>query len=606
MAMEKGKDAQPVENLVRQFEEAEDQGRENREMCQRDRDYYDGYQLTDDEINTLTQRGQPVVVFNRIAPKVDAVLGFERRMRVDPRAYPRTPKHEQDAESITDAIRFVLEDNRWDQKRSDVAENVFIEGEGAVTVTVQERRGQIDVKITHVPWDRFYSDPYSRTRDYSDAAYMGVVLWMDLDDVEARWGKDGRALAEACLDNTSWGGDTFDDRPSKTAWADHKRKRVRVCQHYFRKGGEWWTAIFCRAGFFEGPQVSPYQDEDGLPDCPLVAVCCYIDRENRRYGGVRRMISPQDEINKRRSKALHYLNSRQVIAEHGAVESVARAKEELARPDGWVEVNPDAKIEIRDNVLLGQSEMALLAEAKAEIDASGVNPSLEGDVQAPSGRAVEALQTAGLAELTKFFDALRDWNWRVYRAVWNRIRQYWTEERWVRVTDDEDNLRWVGVNRPVTAAEQVQQMMEQGQPVPPELAQMAQVAPQTVVGKANSVAELDVDIIMQDAPDSVTIQSEQFQLLVDMWSKAPDRIPLEMIIETSSFRSNIKQRLLEMAKQPPNPLQVRDAEAKVAKTESEAAKNFAQAEKSAGEAHRSAIEAQLQAEIGAPVPLTGA
>src|SRR5690606_12406162 len=100
-------------------------------------------------------------------------------------------------------------------------------------------------------------------------------------------------------------------------------------------------------------------------------------------------------------------------------------------------------------------------------------------------------------------------------------------ERWVRVTDDEDNLRWVGVNRPVTAAEQVQQMMEQGQPVPPELAQMAQVAPQTVVGKANSVAELDVDIIMQDAPDSVTIQSEQFQLLVDMWSKAPDRIPLE-------------------------------------------------------------------------------
>lgn len=103
--MEKGKDAQPVENLVRQFEEAEDQGRENREKCQRDRDYYDGYQLTDEEINTLTQRGQPVVVFNRIAPKVDAVLGFERRMRVDPRAYPRTPKHEQDAESITDAIR---------------------------------------------------------------------------------------------------------------------------------------------------------------------------------------------------------------------------------------------------------------------------------------------------------------------------------------------------------------------------------------------------------------------------------------------------------------------------------------------------------------------
>ena len=583
MAMEEGKDAQPVEKLVRQFEEAQDQGRENRELCERDRDYYDGYQLTDEEIATLQRRGQPPVVFNRIAPKVDAVLGFERKMRTDPKAYPRTPKHEKEAESITDAIRFVLEDQRFDQKKSDVAENCFVEGEGACTVTVREHRGQFDVIITHVPWDRFYHDPYSRTRDFSDAAYMGVVLWMDEDDVEARWGEEGRELATACIDSKDWSGDTFDDRPSQTVWSDAKRRRVRVCQHYFRKGGEWWTAIFCRAGYLEEPSKVAYVDEDGLPDCPLIAVSCYIDRENNRYGGVRRMISPQDEINKRRSKALHLLNSRQVLAEHGAVESVPRAKEELAKPDGWVEYMPDAKIEIRDNAVLGQAEMALLAEAKAEIDASGVNPALEGDVKAPSGRAVEALMQAGLAELTKFFDAQRDWNWRVYRAVWNRIKQYWTEERWIRVTDDEDNLRWVGMNVPQTD--------EFG----------------SVVGVQNPVAELDVDIIMQDAPDSVTIQSEQFELLVDMWTKAPDRIPLELIIEASSLRSNIKQKLLEIAKTPPppNPVQERGAMAEIAKTESEAAKNFATAEKTAGEAQRGAVEAQLAAEFGAPIPLVG-
>ena len=171
----------------------------------------------------------------------------------------------------------------------------------------------------------------------------------------------------------------------------------------------------------------------------------------------------------------------------------------------------------------------------------------------------------------------------MYRAVWNRIKQYWTEERWIRVTAAEDNLRWVGMNVPQTDAFG------------------------GVVGVQNPFAELDVDIIMQDAPDSVTIQSEQFELLVDMWTKAPDRIPLELIIEASSLRSNIKQKLLEIAKTPPppNPVQERGAMAEIAKTESEAAKNFATAEKTAGEARRGAVEAQLAAEFGAPIPLVG-
>lgn len=596
-----------VEKLVRQFEEAQDQTQENRELCERDRDYYDGYQLTDDEIATLNKRGQPPVVFNRIGPKVDAVLGFERKMRSDPKAYPRTPKHEQEAESVTDAIRYVLDDQRWDQKRSDVAENLYIEGEGAITVTARKRGDQVDVILTHVPWDRLYADPYSRMRDYSDAAYMGVVVWMDEDDVEARWGKGARDLATASIDRGDWSGDTYDDRPSRTSWADAKRRRVRICQHYYRKGGKWCHAIFCRAGFLEAPQESAYLDEDNEPCNPLIGVSCYIDRENNRYGGIRRMISPQDEVNKRRSKALHYLNSRQVVAEDGAVESVERAKEELARPDGYVEINPDAKFEIQPNVAMATGELQMLAEAKAEIDASGVNPALEGDLKAPSGRAVEALQQAGLSELTKYFDALRDFNWRVYRAVWNRIRQFWNEERWIRVTDDEDNLRWVAMNRTITAMEQAQQMMESGQPIPPQLEVMALNSPQTPVGMQNQVGELDVDIIMQDAPDSVTIQSEQFEMLVEMWTKAPDRIPLEMVVEASSLRN--KAKLIEAIKAPqqPNPeaqaIQKAGAEAEVAKTQSEAAENFANAEKTVAEAERERVEAILSTEFGRPPPL---
>lgn len=580
----KATEGQDVEKLVRQFEEAEDQGRDARLDSERDRDYYDGYQLTDEEIATLTSRGQPPIVFNRIKPKIDSLLGYERKMRSDPKAYPRTPKHEQEADSITDAIRFVLDDQRYDLKRSEVAENLFIEGCGALTVTVQKSRKGIDVALNHVPWDRFYYDPYSRMRDFGDAQYLGVVIWMDAEEAEERFGKAARECVEGTLQNQDWSGETYDDRPKSVTWLDSKRKRVRVCQHYWRQGGKWWHAIFCRGGYLMEPQVSPYLDDEGTPECPLLATSAYIDRENNRYGVVRQMISPQDEINKRRSKALHYLNSRQVIADEGAVPDVAQAKRELARPDGWVIKHSGMELQVNDPIQMAAGEMQLLAEAKGEIDASGVNPALEGDLKAPSGRAVEALQQAGLAELAVLFDALRDWNWRVYRAVWNRIRQFWTDERWVRVTDDERNLRWVGLNVPQTDEFGAQ------------------------VGTENPVAELDVDIVLYDAPDSVNIQSEQFEMLTEMWKAAPDRIPLEMVIQASTLRN--KEQLLEAIKRPETPpevqqLQQRGAEADVAGKEAKAAKDAASAQKTQAEALREQLETQMAAEFGQPIPLVG-
>ena len=68
------------------------------------------------------------------------------------------------------------------------------------------------------------------------------------------------------------------------------------------------------------------------------------------------------------------------------------------------------------------------------------------------------------------FEAVRDWSWEVYRQVWYRIRQYWTEERWVRITDDERNMKWVALNKPITRGEQiVQQAREKLKIEHPEL-----------------------------------------------------------------------------------------------------------------------------------------
>lgn len=587
-----------LEKLLRQFEESFDQSAHERAQAEQCRDYYDNKQWTDDEIETLKSRKQPIVTSNRIKPKIDSLLGFEKRGRTDPKAYPRTPKHDQDAEGATDAIRFVCDQNRFQQIKSEAAENLFIEGCGAATVTIRKRpNGDMDVALTHVPWDRFYRDPHSRRRDFSDAKYKGVVIWMDEDDALSDFpGKE--LVVQGAYSTSGLGSETYDDRP-RLQWSDSKRKRIRVLQPRWIEKGKWHTAILCKGGFLRDPQVSPYLDEFGEPECDLLAMSAYVTRENERYGVVVQHLSAQDEINKRRSKALHRLSVVQVIAEEGAVESVAKAKKELAKPDGWVQVRGSLdKFQVRDGTASMQGELALLQEAKNEIDTSGVNPALEGNLSAPSGRAQEISQAAALAEQAVVFEALRDWSLRIYRASWNRIRQYWTEEKWVRVTDDENNLKWVGLNHPVTAMEEIQKLQQEGQPIPPELQQVAMQNPQAVVRIANPVAELDVDILVEDGPDSVTIQSEQFEELVKLKQADPQSIPTEMVIEASSLRN--KDRIMEHLKGqgvPPELQQkMQEMEQKLQEAEERAqqAEQGAAADKQDAQATRDRVQADIK------------
>jgi hypothetical protein len=149
-----------------------------------------------------------------------------------------------------------------------------------------------------------------------------------------------------------------------------------------------------------------------------------------------------DEINQRRSKGLHELNTRRIIAERRRIQGRREARREAAAADGMV-IATRARGRVRrlreDERLEGQINLALLTEAKAEIENFGPNPALlgKGGVENSSGRAINLLQQAGMAELGPFILAFRGWKIRVYRAIWNAVVTHWTAERWIRVTDDD-------------------------------------------------------------------------------------------------------------------------------------------------------------------------
>lgn len=563
--------------LKSMVERATDLTSDAREASERDRDFYDGYQWTAEEEAILKKRKQPIITVNRIKRKIDAMVGIEQRGRVDPVAYPRNPQDEEAADFATKALRFVEETQRIDVKRSAAFENLCIEGYGGVEVIAEEYNGQLDVCVKRLRWEEIFFDPHSREKDFSDALYLGVLKWMSLDaamEYASQFWQGTPEELEDILDTTGGegtSGETFEDRPQREgmAWADKRLRRVRIAQMYYRRQGEWHLAIFTGKGELYNDR-SPYI-EDGKTACPIILMSGYVDRENRRYGVVRDMISMQEEINKRRSKLLNALNNRQTMGMKGAV-NVAEVKRQLSMPDGHVEVDPAAfdpetgmkPFEIIPTTDMTNGQFALLQEAKGEIDMLGPNASLLGQLQGQqSGRAIMAQQQAGLAELAPIYDSLRDWTERVYRAVWHRIKQFWTEPRWIRVTDDEASAQFVAVNQPV----------------------MGPYGPQMM----NAVAEIDVDILVDQAPDYASLRAEQFDKFVDLASKGV-QIPPDVLIEMADIRD--KRKIMEKLQPPPEAeamqqqmmaaqaeMAQRGAMAEIGKTEAEAERARAAAAK---------------------------
>ncbi len=574
-----------VGDLCRMFEESEDSSYESRKLSERDRDYVDNKQLTAKEISTLEGRGQPPVIDNRIKTKIDYLVGLEKQQRIDPKALPRTPKHESDADGATEALRYVAEEQDYDSKRSGVWRNMLVEGYGGIGVSVAESmdyNGQpgIEVRIRRYSWDRLFFDPHSSETDFSDAGYLGAVLWMDYDDALAMYKDNPDAANILDVTLTTAPSDTYDDKPKHSLWADKKRKRVRICQIWVKRDEQWYFSEYTKGGILKaGP--SPHKTDKGESDCELFLQSAYCDRDNNRYGLVREMISLQDEINKRRSKSLHLLSSNQTLYEEGAIDNIELFRREKAKPDGTMKVAPgalrDQRVQTISGLEVATAQFQLLQESKNAIDLKGPNATEMGDKtqgsNAASGRAIVASQQGGMIQIGDLMDNLRHLDRRVFRAMWNRIRQYWTAEKWIRVTDDDQNVKWVGVN---VNPQQIQMLAAQD----PQGAQK-------IAGIVGNVAELDCDIIIDEAPDSLSPQLEQFQSLVELKKfDTEGEIPFKSIVRAAPNLKGKQAILNEMeqraeqklqASKPMQQLQMRGAQAEVAETESKAALNIAKA-----------------------------
>jgi hypothetical protein len=340
----------------------------------------------------------------------------------------------------------------------------------------------------------------------------------------------------------------------------------------YRHQGGWCWALFTGTSILMEGQ-SPFVDQAGKPVCSYLMFSAACDHDYDRYGFVRNLRSAQDEINARRSKGLHELHTRRIIAEKGAFDDIEKTRREAVRPDGIIERNKGYEAEFDDakkaQDIAGQ--VKFLEDAKAEVENFGPNPALLGDtgVSNRSGRAIALMQQAGIAELGPFVVQFKHWKLRVYEAMFNAIKKYWTNERWIRVSDDTGTLQLLPINQ--------MQLDQMGRPI-----------------IVNALGELDVDIILDEGPDVATQAQDMYETLsqvipaiAPMLSPPQVQAVIQMLVETSPMSAQHKARFMQASQQAmqPDPMAqqaqqigLAQGQAEVEKTQSETMLNMAKAQ----------------------------
>jgi hypothetical protein len=468
------------------------------------RRYYHGSQWTDAQLRALRKRRQPPMTFNRVSRKINGTVGLIEKLRQDPKAYARTPQHEQGAELATATLRYILDEQEWKAKSPLCALYGAIDGIG------------------------------------------GIEIELTQDDIARDMFPD--ADADAFTDDTALANSS--DREARWFSSVGQQKRARLIDIWYQHKGGWCWAIFTgSAVLMEGK--SYLKNEKGKESCKYIMFSGNVDQDGDRYGLIRNMKSAQDGINAKQSKMQHIIASKRLILSQGAVDDIEKVRAEWARPDGVIitnrPVNEGVKLDDQSFDFAGWTKMLELNNA--EIEGFGPNPALLGDSGGDqSGRAIQLLQQAGMAELGPYILSHRGWKIRVYRGLWNAAQQHWKAERWIRVTDDQNLAQFIQING---------------------------VQPDPQTGKpaiVNAIGSLDVDIILDEGPDTVTAQADFYETLqqivpalAPMLSPAKANVMVDALIATSPAPADLKSQFkkvtqAEQNQPPPVPPEIQKAQ----------------------------------------------
>jgi hypothetical protein len=512
--------------------------------------FYDGEQWTTEETERLAEIGQPAIIINKLSARIDNLAGGEvaGRTQIIYRSRSGDAVAESMAQTLTELVLYVAERSEQALAMSEAFKAGLVSGIGWLDVGIESRTADM-VSIFCRAEDEFAVvwDPMSRRADLSDARFVARARWLDEVQVNNLFPGQGEVLLRNLKQSGAlvqgYGGvNVWGERNGQVAYYQPGPELYRIVEvQYFmpdkqytlrRDDGSVFVMFEAKASKQPGVTV------DSVDTVPRVRVAYFAGdvllsdewlpyrhnqftlipyvykrqrSDGRPYGIVRAAIDPQRELNKRRSKAMHLLNTVQVVADVDAVDDPAVLAREAARPDGIILKRAGKELSIHRNVDLAQTQVAVMEQAGRDIqDVLGVfDENVGKSTNAVSGVAIQQRQRASGLNQMFAFDALRLVKKRLGGELLELIRQYFTHEMVIEITDRLNASREVALpvgNKPAGGGE---------------------------------LFSGDFDVVVEEVPDVLSARELEVQRL-DMLLKAGVPIPPDVLVEVSGVQHKEK------------------------------------------------------------------
>lgn len=550
-----------------------------RKEAREDFEFYSGDQWSDTDKQALKDKARAPIVFNRVAPLVNAVVGSEINNRREVQYIPREQGDALANEVLTAAGEWFRDLTGAEDEESDAFEDAVISGMGWT-----DTRLDFEIEADGAPviermdcmemvWDRNAAKP-----NLADATRMFRVKEMPYSEAQELFPKVPREKLHA-----SWAKSY--GQSSKTPHDQDEADQYNGTQDGHQDDGKRKLCTIVEARWLErqpyyrgpdyqNPQQEREYEEDqiklirkqfpnfpavrqtrkvvkrafigsevlGEPDKPLVppgmfgweCVTGYRDKiKNQFYGVVRATKDPARWTNKFFSQVMYLLNSQSkggIGAERGAFENDAQAESSWAKADEITWFNKGAlagqspKFIAKPTAQFPAGFFTLFQESKEEINqVTGLSPEFIGTREVDQAGVLEAQRKqSSLNLLASLFNSLRRYRKRQGQTMLYLIQNHLSDGRLIRIVG-EGKKEYVPLTK-------------------------------------DTVASSKYDIIVDDAPTSPNEKERTWGIITQMFPFIKDMLTPDVALEVlayspipASIVEKLKKKQAEAAAQPKPP-----------------------------------------------------
>lgn len=600
--------------------------------------FKNGKQWDEVDLEELKKQRRPALTINYVLPKVNFVCGVERQNRKQIRVRPVKNATETVAKILTSLTSHTFNRSNGEYEKSEFFKDGIITGKGWIKFSISYDEDPINGNIVIERVDPFdvIEDPLAKEYDLNKSArYVIHEKWVNKEQLEAEYpdkkdtlsssgilSRDSQILTKVYGDDRTSGRDDdgselnineYRYRVSECYWITYEKRT-----HWFDKV-EFTDKVLVNADDIEKATIATQSASDrfsmsekvdkvlnltifcgntllshtkdpfksktnqysvGINLYPISRFSPYFDN-GYVYGIVDNLITPQQEINKRRSQSLHLLNSTANggwMVQKGSLDQ--QTKDDLTRGANplVIEFDNQPPIKIQPN-MLSQGHILSSQEASTDMDMiSGINPANQGVFQSQeSGKLNELRQRQGMVISEIVFDNF-DYSMQIFsNALIELIRSsdvYSKEEIELIVEDadlvDADLMAQAAktvpplpsldelLNKMPTLANP--QMMDDNDKVllkdtvikyqkaqAQYQTELETIAKQLVMKEISNLNKGRYTVVVSDSPNSPTQRMANFSDLLQLAQMYPMVIPPSVVIEASDVSN--KEEIVNQIKQ---------------------------------------------------------